>query len=291
MSDTTCVLVFSSRASARKAYRLLQKNPDEEPSLEFGSESYGCVSARAIPVPLWPAEKQLGRTLEQALGKTKAVEQRASERKKQEAGLAGPLKMRWARKDDVKKRGARRESEFYKKHGELAGKEVVNGRDIPNLPGSGSRKRSREDRDESDEAVTRAKLDRELDAFLEEGSDAERDATIEDEAEEVFASPASKMRSDHMADDGRTKRAARGLGWGEGRRTRGGLGGHGGPSLLDRIGAVTDLRDTKRRRREGSGPKDSPSNSDSRGGRRNARPKKTQQELDDELEAFLNGGS
>lgn len=285
------MLIFSSRASARKAYRLLQKNPDEEPSLEFGSESYGCVSARAIPVPLWPAEKQLGRTLEQALGKTKAAEQRASERKKQEAGLAGPLKMRWARKDDVKKRGAKRESEFYKKHGELAGKEVVNGRDIPNLPGSGSRKRSREDHDESDEAVTRAKLDRELDAFLEEGSDAERDSTIEDEDEEVPASPPSKMRSDHMADGGRTKRPARGSGWGEGRRTRGDLGGRGGPSLLDRIGAVTDLRDTKRRRRDGSGPRDLPSNNGSRGGRRNARPKKTQQELDDELEAFLNGGS
>jgi hypothetical protein len=169
VSDTTCVLVFPIRASARKANRLLQRSLDESPSVEDGS-----VTAKPTPVPLWPAEKHHRRSLEQALGiKAPADQKESDEQTKREVGLSAPLRMRWARKDDVKKKGARKESEFYKKHGSLAGKEVVNGRDIPNLPGSTGRKRRREDEDDDAEAQ-RQRLDRELDAFLEDKSDAEQ---------------------------------------------------------------------------------------------------------------------
>jgi hypothetical protein len=116
VSDTTCVLVFSNRASARNAYGLLQCSLDESPSVEDG-----CVTAKPIPVPLWPAEKQLSRTLEQTLGiKAPADQKESDERTKREVGLSAPLRMRWVRKDNVKKKGARKESEFYRKHGSLA---------------------------------------------------------------------------------------------------------------------------------------------------------------------------
>ncbi|KAH6915499.1 hypothetical protein BKA70DRAFT_1259112 [Coprinopsis sp. MPI-PUGE-AT-0042] len=146
-------------AEARKGYLALQKVPDEEPSLEDGS-----VTAKSIPVTLWPAEERITRTLGLALG----AEDKERENERRKEGLAAPLRMRWARIDDVKKKGARNESEFYRKHGRLAGKELVNGRDMPSLPGD--RKRRREDEDEE---ATRARLDSELDAFLAEESDEE----------------------------------------------------------------------------------------------------------------------
>ena len=284
VSDTTCVLVFSNRSSARKAYSLLQRSLDESPSIEDGS-----VTAKPIPVPLWPAEKQLSRTLEQTLG-IKAPAEESDERMKREAGLSAPLRMRWARKDDVKKKGARKESEFYRKHGSLAGKEVVNGRDIPNLPGSAGRKRHREDEDDDAEAQRR-KLDRELDAFLEDRSDAEQQEQTDDSRP---ASPPSKMRSDYIASNGRSqlqKSSRDGHGRRrDGRRGRGKGNELSGLSLSERIsgGPVADVswgRESKRRR--------GPEGGESGGGRRgrDARPHKTQQELDDELDAFLNAPS
>ncbi|RXW24231.1 hypothetical protein EST38_g1606 [Candolleomyces aberdarensis] len=286
VSDTTCVLVFSNRSSARKAYGALQRSLDESPSVEDGS-----VTAKPIPVPLWPAEKQLSRTLERALGTKPAADQKENdERQTREEGLSAPLRMRWARKDDVKKKGARKESEFYKKHGSLAGKEVVNGRDIPNVAGGTGRKRQREDEPEDEEAQ-RQRLDRELDAFLEDRSDAEQQEPTEDDSRP--ASPPSKMRSDYITSDGRS-RAQKESRDGHGRRRDGRRGrGKGnelsGLSLSERIsaGPVADVswgRDTKRRRGDGG---------NSGGGRRgrDARPQKTQQELDDELDAFLKAPS
>jgi hypothetical protein len=156
----------------------------------------GSVTAKPIPVPLWPAEKQLSRMLEQTLGiKAPADQKESDERTKREVGLSAPLRMRWARKDDVKKKGARKESEFYRKHGSLAGKKVVNGRDIPNLPGNTGTKRRREDEDDDAEAQRR-RLDRELDAFLKDRLDAEQQEQTEDDTARP-ALPPSKMRSEN----------------------------------------------------------------------------------------------
>lgn len=261
--------------------------------------------------------------------------ERENERRKE--GLAAPLRMRWARIDDVKKKGARNESEFYRKHGHLAGKELVNGRDMPSLPGD--RKRRREDEDEE---ATRARLDSELDAFLAEESDeegtgeksngrplADRFSAVAEEEEEIDltelpASPPSKMRSDYIAEDGRSvlrKRDGRRQGGRQSRqsrqpdRTEGrwkhNAEGGSGMRLSDRIqGTREDSShewgpERKRRRGEGDsaegrerrqGGRRGGRNDDSerRGGgggsSRSARPKKTQQELDDELDAFLAQG-
>ena len=104
IDDTTCILVFESKSDARAAFRTLQKSLAEEPSLEDDT-----VTAKPIPVAIWPAEDRINATL----GKGE--------------GLKGILRMRWARTEDVKKRGAKKESEFYKKYGEHAGKTFEDG--------------------------------------------------------------------------------------------------------------------------------------------------------------------
>ncbi|KAH6896482.1 hypothetical protein BKA70DRAFT_1316592 [Coprinopsis sp. MPI-PUGE-AT-0042] len=331
VSDTTCVLVFSSKAEARKGYLALQKVPDEEPSLEDGS-----VTAKSIPVTLWPAEERITRTLGLALG----AEDKERENERRKEGLAAPLRVRWARIDDVKKKGARNESEFYRKHGRLAGKELVNGRDMPSLPGD--RKRRREDEDEE---ATRARLDSELDAFLAEESDeegageksngrslADRFSTVA-EAEEVEdetelpASPPSKMRSDYIGEDGRSvlrKRDGRRQGGRQSRQLGSRIVLKVGGSAMERVvtsavaggASATGYKVPGRARvmngvlNESAGEEKGMARDENedreageegvemmrvreRGGgggsssSRGARPKKTQQELDDELDAFL----
>lgn len=343
VSDTTCVLVFESVAAARRAHAALEKVPGEEPSIDDGS-----VTAKPIPIALWPADERISRTL--GLGST-STEDGEAERQRRRDGLSAPLRMRWARKDDVKKKGARNESEFYRKHGRQAGKETVNGRD---MPGAGLGKRRRDD-DMEDDAATRARLDEELDAFLAQGSGSEGEeeqatgrplaerfsgeygrgpSPDEDVLPSPPASPPSRMRSDYIADDGRTV-IDKGDRWahrdtsssrqrvqrpraGRGRRRRGNGAEHemdlddnriGGRSLSDRIQTSDSGRwersehppEHKRRRgpesddrRRGHRRSESPRGDGGRdrrrgGGRTEPRPKKTQQELDDELDAFLQG--
>ena len=271
VDDTTCVLVFKSIRLARAAFNLLLKSSTEEADIEE------LFPAKSFPVALWPPEERISSTLG------------ASE------GLKGPLRMRWARPDDVKKKGAKKESQFYKKHGETAGKEVYEGRDLPP-----PKRRRGEDGGRGDvltEEEQRALLDKELDDFL-----AEED---QEEAPVVPPSPPSKMRSDYIAVDGRTKvredrrsnlasRATAPLP----RRARGGRGRgrHGedadahGESLLDRM-------EPRLASRLEWGPSSDRQHNDNgrsrrRGGRstRTERPQKTQQELDDELDAFLRSG-
>ena len=69
------------------------------------------LAARPFPLALWPPEERINSTI----GKSE--------------GLKGPLRMRWARVDDVKKKNAMHMSEFYKRHGTTAGKELFNGRE------------------------------------------------------------------------------------------------------------------------------------------------------------------
>lgn len=249
IDDNTCVFVFESKTAARTGYRHLQKSAAEEEDVD------GFTTAKPIPVALWPPEERINKSL----GKGQ--------------GLKGIIRMRWARGEDVKKKGAKKESEFYKKHGQMAGKELFNGRE-----GQGSAKRRRKNGDLGDrlngDLATR--LDVELEEFL-----------AEDDPEPVEPpSPPSKMRSDYIASDGRTTL--------EGATD----------TLASRItmplprrarerekGSLAQRLWSDNRRSEPSDGKRSGGRSGARyakSERQNVRPRKTQQELDEELDAFLN---
>ncbi|KIM83973.1 hypothetical protein PILCRDRAFT_27693, partial [Piloderma croceum F 1598] len=252
IDDNTAVFVFGSKLAARTAQRNLQKSAAEEPD----AESF--VTAKPIPITLWPPEHRINATL----GKGE--------------GLKGDMRMRWAKADDVKKKGAKNESDFYKKYGSTAGKEVGG------MRAQGPPKRRRMEDGEDDVLSRVQQLDDDLDAFLAE----------EDAEPEVPPSPPSKMYSDYISNDGRTllertslirahpsdlasrltiplPRRARERGRGRQKQQEPALDVH--PSS----------RDSRTKSREVL--------SDNRGrGRRGERPKKSQKDLDDELEAFLN---
>ncbi|THV00577.1 hypothetical protein K435DRAFT_657011 [Dendrothele bispora CBS 962.96] len=255
VDDTTCVLVFDSTAAARAGLERLCRSSEEEVDME------GCVTAKSIPVTLWPPEERINKSL----GKGE--------------GLKGELRIRWARHDDVKKKGAKKNSEFYRKHGNMAGKETVNGRDLPN-----AMKRRRV----NDDWKTKERLDDDLDQIR-------ADAEQLDEEPADTPSPPSKMRSDYIAADGRTllertsnirlhsdqepdlvSRITASLP----RRAR-----HG--NLEDRLWSDRRLVVTENPRRRNDNGRNSRDGSgrNSRAGRE--RPQKTRQELDDELDAFL----
>jgi hypothetical protein len=296
VDDNTCVLVFESTKTAREAFSRLLKSASEAPDME------DLITAKPIPIALWPPEDRINQTL----GKGQ--------------GLKGTIRMRWAKADDVKKKGAKNASQFYKRHGRTAGKELFNGRDLPP-----SKRRRRDDDDGKDDEQRKAELDDQLDQFLAEDDDV---FTNEEDEPDIPASPPSKMRSDYIAKDGRTllertslirvhpsidfpdlaarltaplPRRARGGGngaipensgersrsyntserleWGydEGRRPFRGRNGR------DSEFGGSDGRLRRRRRGHDEGEREKPERA---GGER--RPRKTQQELDDELDAFLN---
>ncbi|KAJ7499384.1 hypothetical protein FB451DRAFT_1205262 [Mycena latifolia] len=169
VDDERCVFVFESKADARAAYKFLQKHITEEPDVE------GYITAKPIPVAIWPPEERINNSL----GKGQ--------------GLKGTIRMRWAKNDDVKKRGAKKDSQFYKKHGWTAGKEQFDDGTAPTPP-----KRQRRGSSGQDE-IEKAALDAELDEFIR----AEDDPEPEPEPA-VPSSPQSKMRSDYISTDGRT---------------------------------------------------------------------------------------
>lgn len=273
VDDTTCILVFETKASARLAYRYLLKSASEEPDFE------GCITAKSIPIALWPPEERINKSL----GKGE--------------GLKGVIRMRWARTEDVKKKGAKNQSQFYKKHGTAGGKELFNGRDLP------PPKRRRREDGGVDEELERAQLDDELDAFLA----ADDDEVVEEVVEPARdPSPPSKMRSDYIADDGRTllertsvlrmhsdntpdlaSRITARLP----RRARGALAMD---SVGDRIESTEklewgpSLEHSRRGGRRRDNPRRSGRPKTERNGGRTERPRKTQEELDAELDAFLN---
>lgn len=221
VDDQTCVLVFSSSTSAKDAFSKISKVTTVAPEAPVSEEEMRL--AKAFPVTLWPPEERIN----QSLGK--------------ELGLKGEIRMRWARQDDVKKKGAKQQSKFYKKHGDNAGKESLG------APPANKRRR-----EEGDDSALARRLDMELDDIRNP------------------LPPPSKMRSDYIAADGRT--------------------------LLERFDAdqpdlasrIADSRPPSRtgRRRGERGHRDRDHDGDS--SRTVRRPKKTQQELDDELDAFLN---
>ena len=255
MDDTTCILVFSTAASCKAAHRALLKSPTEEPDED------GCVTAKPLPIALWPPEDRINKTL--GVGE----------------GLKGRIKMRTARHGDVKKRGARNESQYYKKHG--APSEELGGE-------GGARKRSRREGELGDEEKKRL-LDAELDEFLARDSDDEPDEPLDGSRKRSRRSmdnrrpsPPSKMRADYI--DTGASRSSRPKTLLE--RTSL-MRAH--PDDLDmerrwehdglqsRIREDRPIRPLPRRRRD-----------EDPGRGRNERPKKSQQELDDELDAFLN---
>ncbi|KAJ7672819.1 hypothetical protein B0H17DRAFT_1083476 [Mycena rosella] len=169
VDDERCVFVFESKTDARTAYKFLQKHITEEPDAD------GYITAKPIPVAIWPPEERIN----SSLGKGQ--------------GLKGTIRMRWAKNDDVKKRGAKKDSQFYKKHGWTAGKETVDDGSAPTPP-----KRRRRGSNGQDE-IERAALDAELDEFIR----AEDELTPEPDLDGP-SSPQSKMRSDYISTDGRT---------------------------------------------------------------------------------------
>lgn len=256
IDDSSCVLVFSTNAACKAAFEAFRRSAAEETDFD------DCVSAKPIPVVLWPAEDRISKTLGMA------------------EGLEGTLLVRIARMDDKKVRGAKERSAFYRKHGMDAGKDS-NAHGI----GHGVEKRRRMGGEEDEEK--RRQLDDELDNFLRDG---------DDRSPSPPAAPPSKMRSDFMTDDGRE------------------LEGMPERSLLDRTSLMrvhtvdgeparvysqNDHRSRRGRRGQGRGElneEDSmrPSGRRPRRGDREERPgrterpTKTRQELDDELDAFLN---
>jgi len=240
VDDTTCILIFESVSDARTAFRLLQKSIGEN------TDEDGSITAKPIPMACWPPEERINASL----GKSE--------------GLKGVITMRWARHDDMKKKGARNDSQFYKRHGMRAGKSSTAAESSTPREGNGEgsipAKRRRTD---GEIAVVKAQLDEDLDAFLREDSPDEYDPP----------SPPSKMRSDQMERDGRSLLE----------RTSD-IRAH--PSVLtSRIIAGLPERGQSR------GAADDAASASSRRGRNdnsNGRSRKTQQELDDELDAFLN---
>ncbi|KAE9391953.1 hypothetical protein BT96DRAFT_924992 [Gymnopus androsaceus JB14] len=253
VNDNTCVFVFSSKAAARTGLQYLSKSSGEEPDPE------GYITAKPIPVAFWPPEERIN----SSLGTSR------------QGGhvMKSVIRMRWARVDDVKKRGAK----------VWRAKELFNGRELP------MKKRQRSEYDsERDVPLRKEQLDDELNEFLAEGE-------AEDAAALDAPSPPSKMRSDYIASDGRTvldepskpdlasrlmaplpRRAAKGRkGLAAGLEDRLWSDKTG---LSERIGSGRAVG-TRRHDRNGR--------QDRRTGNRE-RPKKSQQELDDELDAFLN---
>ena len=207
IDDTTCVLVFETKRAAVASYVRLLKPGEEQPDV------FGLSAAQPVPPDVTPPKPVPG----------------DGEATESQLNLFGGIRMRWARKEDVKQKGAKSQSRFYQKHGEMAGKD---GRGFFDDPPSKRKRR------ETDEEI-RTRLDQDLEAFA------------------AGEEPSSRMRSDNMEELGRSAVVIE-------------LPGHEGrhrPSY-ERRGSGR-----RRGRREGG----------------NARPRKSQQELDDELDAFLQG--
>jgi len=242
VDDTTCVLLFSSSNAATAAFSQLQRTASETP------DERGFVLAKSIPMAFWPPKERI----DASLGKGE--------------GLKGALHLRWAEVTDVKKRGARSRSEFYRKHG------------VDGQPGGDARK---EDAQEA-KRRRREELDDELDAFLHEDSQEEGSRS---------ASPPSKMRADYMEKKGRGMSLLE--------RTSQMRGHFSEDEDVDSWKKSLESRITSPRSSIGRSHRP-PGNGVHGPGRRGVwnengetrpqerRAKKSQRELDDELDAFLN---
>lgn len=230
IDDTTCILVFSSRSAARSAYRNLTKSPTEDPSPE------GFLTAKPVPVALWPAEDRIHKSL----GKSE--------------GLKGVIQMRWATVSDVKSKGSWETSEFYKKYGRKAGK--------PEEGEEHAHKR-RKAMEEGDR-WEKGNLDDELDTIQAEYNSRTAPSRTRRRVDKSLLERTSLLRA-HPSSVPLEARITSPLP----QRARAGDDHGGRPSLQDRLGAPRQH-----------------SRSDNR--RSHNQPRRTQEELDAELDDFLN---
>jgi len=141
INDWTTVFVYPSTKAAKVALRNLRKFAAEDPDHD------DFFTAKPIPVNLWPP----GTRAQTGPGVEPGSEAR---------DMKSRINIRTAKSSDTKEKGARTASEFYKKHGDNAGKEMyVN----PALQTSFRGKRRRDDY--GDEQSKRARLDAELDSM------------------------------------------------------------------------------------------------------------------------------
>jgi len=141
INDWTTVFVYPTTKAAKTALRNLRKFAAEEP------DDDDFFTAKPIPIDLWPP----GTRVQARLGVEPSPEAR---------DMKSRINIRIARSSDTKEKGARSASEFYKKHGDTAGKEMY---PMP-IPQSDSRRKRRRD-DYGDEQSKRARLDAELDSL------------------------------------------------------------------------------------------------------------------------------
>ena len=148
VDDINVVVVWETAGLARQAYVAMRVFDEEDVERE---DEEGFVAARPIPETLWPMDARLQKVLgKDAPGGSSSVEEGIEIVKR-------PLRMRWARPEDMKEKGARNNSKFYERHGSNAGKEGQNVFFASNEHTSGG-KRKREDWEE-DEEERRRRLD------------------------------------------------------------------------------------------------------------------------------------
>jgi hypothetical protein len=169
------VLVFTSHKSALQAWSALCRTPlpfntvsdDSGTStpIEVEDAKEGFSSAQQLPLALYPIEERINSVLGNysfhTLNNAFIVRTYLGHQKTN--ALKQAIRMRWARTTDVKERGARVKSEFYKRHGEQAGKDgLLPFRSSTAHDGATSGNKRRKQND----VETRRQLDAELDVFL-----------------------------------------------------------------------------------------------------------------------------
>ncbi|KAH8829984.1 hypothetical protein DL96DRAFT_1813104 [Flagelloscypha sp. PMI_526] len=310
LDDSSCVLVFTTASQAQSALAALTNTKSGDVDNESTSREDGSVLAYPLPQALWPASERIVSTLQPSdstLSSSSSPEE-----------LKLPLYIRPALTTDVKQRGAKSQSQYYRKHGRP-------GEPRP-LPRDQNDSRDSKRRRTEDVEGLRAALDDELDAFLATPDD-------EDDQEEALE---SKMASDAIPEPrprrpraelesritaplpSRARRREQDLissktdlfDDGEGPIGRGlrawddADGNEAGPRGVDGDWNAARLNtrkflarnedstgDGSRRRQNRPAGRQNGDGARGRrsagGGGRGARPKKTQQELDEELDAFL----
>jgi hypothetical protein len=149
INDWTVIFVYPSTKAAKGALRNLRKLAAEDPDED------DFFTAKPIPVNLWPPGSRIQITLDPN------TDSEARDMKSR-------INIRIARTTDTKEKGSRTASEFYKKHGQNAGKEMY----VPPTEQSSLRGKRRRDEPEVEHAK-RARLDAELDS-LQNPNDNER---------------------------------------------------------------------------------------------------------------------
>jgi Nuclear cap-binding protein subunit 3 len=152
VNDTKVVVIWETAGLAKRAYVAMRVFDEETLEVDVEPEDEeGFVAARPVPETLWPMDARLQKVLgKDAPGESSSVEEGIEVVKR-------PLRMRWARTEDMKEKGAKNKSKFYERHGSNAGKEGQNVFFAPEERTSGG-KRRREDWEE-DEEEKRRRLD------------------------------------------------------------------------------------------------------------------------------------